>query len=149
MQHAYNQAQQSASAPAPQPAAPSSAPPVAKASAAAAAVSNPDEEDWEAEMEGNVPYNPTAVAMSRLVWRNPQTLMTKSERRKFRQEEYERWNKLKAEGVGSSDTAVEEGTSDKPLLRRPGSAMPVGLNNSDSGAPRPPMGVSKPPPPPP
>ena len=69
MQHAYNQAQKSAPAPAAQPAAPSSAPPVAKASAAAAAVSNPDEEDWEAEMEGNVPYNPTAVAMSRLVWR--------------------------------------------------------------------------------
>ena len=86
--------------------------------------------------------------------------MTKSERKKFREEERMRLSKLMAEGVGSSDNTVgestqlyvqlhhftlllriclsirvsnctDEGTNDKPLLRRPGSTMPTGSNNAD------------------
>jgi len=52
------------------------------------------EEDWEAEMEGNVPYNPSVCAASKMVMRRPTVLTTKSERRQFREDEFQRWSKI-------------------------------------------------------
>jgi len=137
-------------------------PPPARAAAAAAAVANPDEEDWEAEMEGVVPYDPTKNAMSKLVWRTPQTLMTKSERRRFREEEKQRWHSLIAEGAdketGEDKQVVPEEGGAKPSLRRPVSVGPMAnqtpsaVTTRDSGAAvssfREPRGIGAPPPPP-
>ena len=52
------------------------------------------EEDWESEMEDVVPYNPSAVAAQRLVIRRPLTMMTKSELKRHREEEFQRWSKI-------------------------------------------------------
>ena len=68
------------------------------------------EEDWESKMEGVVPYNPSAVAAQRLVIRRPLTMMTKSELKKHREEEFQRWTKIqmqkKDEGNGDNHKRV-------------------------------------------
>ena len=70
----------------------------------------PSEEDWELEMEGVVPYNPSAVAAQRLVIRRPLTMMTKSELKKHREEEFQRWAKIqmqkKDEGNGDNHKRI-------------------------------------------
>ena len=70
----------------------------------------PSEEDWESEMEGVVPYNPSAVAAQRLVIRRPLTMMTKSELKKHREEELQRWTKIqmqkKDEGNGDNHKRI-------------------------------------------
>ena len=54
----------------------------------------PSEDDWESEMEGVVPYNPSAVAAQRLVIRSPLNMKTKSELKRHREEEFQRWAKI-------------------------------------------------------
>ena len=57
----------------------------------------PSSEDWDAEMEGVVPYDPRVAAASRLVICRPQTLMTKTEKQEFRKGERDRWDRLTQE----------------------------------------------------
>jgi len=57
---------------------------------------DPKEEDWESEMVGVTPYDPTKKAMEKNVLRYIQGA-TKSERRAFRADERERHAKLEAE----------------------------------------------------
>ena len=65
----------------------------------AAAEPIPSSEDWDAEMEDVVPYNPSAVAASRMIVLKPQTLMTKTEKQEFRQGEQDRWDRLQEQEV--------------------------------------------------
>ena len=88
----------------------------------------PSSEDWEAEMEDVVPYNPGAVAASRTRVLKPQTLMTKTEKREFRQRERDRWDRLTQErevqgliaepknGFESQMSAERTGMATKPTV---------------------------------
>lgn len=96
---------------------------------------DPDEEDWEAEMIGVVPYNPIKNAMEKDVFRFIQGA-TKSQRKAFREEERERHAKLEEmqkSGNSSSILATNTTTVDPSVnqsvskpLRRPGAMTEVG-----------------------
>ena len=84
---------------------------------------DPDEEDWEAEMEGNVPFDPTRRAKEKGVLRYIQGA-TKSERRRFREEEAERHAQLAAEKT-SQDTSLANSTKSTIRQVQPEAPQPL------------------------